>query len=336
MLNPGQTHTGIRSAPVGRRRGLVTANLLGVPFGLAGLGQCWSAAHTASAVPAWPADLVFGLSAATWLVVSAAYLQNVRRTARTRTELSDATYAPFIALLFIVPMIVGVASSTEHEASGTTTFFVAMVLTVLYGGWLTGQWVVSDIRLAQWHPGYLLPTVAGGLIASAGCAVLGYESLARLMFGYGTICWLVLGTIIFARLFTESALPTPLVPTLAILVAPPVVAGNAWLEINGHRSDGVVLFLSGYAVVMVAVQVRLIPVYARLSFAPGWWAFSFSFAAATAFAIRWLNINHTADQPSVIGLLSLATLGIGTLCLGTMLGLWRGSFLPAAAASTCD
>jgi hypothetical protein len=47
----------------------------------------------------------------------------------------------------------------------------------------TMKWIVADLQLAQWHPGcpprnthpgYFLPTVAGGLIAAAGSAALGY------------------------------------------------------------------------------------------------------------------------------------------------------------------
>jgi tellurite resistance protein len=41
---------------------------------------------------------------------------------------------------------------------------------------------------------------------------------------------------------------------------------------------------------MVLVQVRLIPVDRRLSFAPGAWSFTFAYAAAAADALTWLVI----------------------------------------------
>ena len=34
------------------------------------------------------------------------------------------------------------------------------------GGWLTGQWVVTDLALDHVHPGYFLPTVAGGYVGA--------------------------------------------------------------------------------------------------------------------------------------------------------------------------
>ncbi|MET8102325.1 hypothetical protein ABZV29_38760 [Streptomyces sp. NPDC005236] len=99
-------------------------------------------------------------------------------------------------------------------------------------GWLTGVWIRSDTKLVQWHPGYFLPTVGGGLLTAGGSAALGRSRLSQIMFGYGLICWLVLGSILLARLFTQAPLPTPIVPTIAIEPAPPVVAGNAWFTMT--------------------------------------------------------------------------------------------------------
>ena len=42
------------------------------------------------------------------------------------------------------------------------TFLVFLIATVLHGGWVTGQWFVVDLDRSKLHPGYFLPTVAGG------------------------------------------------------------------------------------------------------------------------------------------------------------------------------
>src|SRR5438270_2547057 len=134
------------------------------------------------------------------------------------------------------------------------------------------------------------------------------------MFGYGLVCRFVLGSIMLLRLFTQPPLPTPLVPTIAIEVAPPVVAGNAWFSINGGRVDAVALGLAGYGLLMVGVQLRLFPVYRRVPFGPGWWAFSFSYAAVFVVAIRWLAAEHVAHQQVLTYvLLSILTAGVAAL-----------------------
>jgi tellurite resistance protein len=61
----------------------------------------------------------------------------------------------------------------------------------------------------------LLPTVAGGLLAAGGAAAFNWTRLSELMFGFGFICWVVLGSILLLRLFTQPALPNRLLPFIA-------------------------------------------------------------------------------------------------------------------------
>jgi tellurite resistance protein len=312
---------------------LLTANLFGIPFGLAGLAQVWSVAHDLISAPAWPGRVLWVVTALVYLVLLVAYLANVARTGRARTEMSDQTFGPFTALIFILPMLLGVALAGSAPRTGTAIFVVCLVLVALYGGWLSGQWIIQDLPLEKWHPAYFLPTVAGPLLAAAGCAARGLDGLARLMLGYGLVCWVVLGSIILARLFTRSPLPTPLIPTLAIEVAPPVVAGSAWFAINGNRPDTVAYLLAGYALLMVLVQLRLIPLYVRVPFVAGVWAFAFSYAAAVSVGIRWLVAEQVpARQGLTYALLSVTSLAFAALVGRTLLGLRRGTFLPRPPA----
>jgi tellurite resistance protein len=310
----------------------LTPNLFAIPFGLCGLAQCWSLAAAQNAAPAWPADTLSALAAVAWAGLLVAYVRNAVAAGRLRTELADPTFGPFTSLVVIVPMLLGTALARHAHGAGEAVFLVALVATVLLGSWLVGEWIVSDLALAQWHPGYFLPTVAGGLLAAGGCAAFGYDSLARLMFGYGAVCWIVLGSVILLRLFTQPALPAALTPTIAIELAPPVVAGAAWFEINGGRADAVALGLAGYAVLMVVVQVRLAPLYRRLPFGPGWWSFSFSYAAAFAIAIRWLTVEDAPGQRLFTQvLLAVITAWLLVLAARTGTHLARGTFLPRPA-----
>ncbi|MGI8880622.1 MAG: hypothetical protein ACR2KJ_08985 [Jatrophihabitans sp.] len=136
-----------------------------------------------------------------------------------------------------------------------------LVLTVLLGGWFTGQWIYAPVDLDRFHPGYFLPTVAGGLIAAAAAATVGQHRLAEVMLGLGTVCWLVLGSIILGRLLFRPLLPPPLQPTLAIEVAPAAVASLAWFALHGDAIDLVSSFVAGYGLLMVIAQLRLLPAY---------------------------------------------------------------------------
>ncbi len=317
--------------PTSTRSPRVTPNVFGVPFGLCGLAQCWSTAHTVAGTPRWPADLLWIITAAVWVATLIWYARDVVRGGRLRTELSDPVFAPFTALIVIVPMFLGVALAGHIRPAGVLVFGIALAFTVAIGGWLTAAWIVEDLQLAQWHPGYFLPTVGGGLIGSGGSAALGHRTVAMVLFGYGIICWLTLGAIILLRLVAAPALPPPLRPTIAIMVAPPVVAGNAWFLMNAGHLDAVAAGLAGYAVLMVLAQIPLIPVYRRVPFGPGWWAFSFSYAAAFTLAVNWLAAGRVPGQQVwTTALLLVLTLGIAMLAVATVRRLVRGTYLPAA------
>jgi len=102
----------------------------------------------------------------------------------------------------------------------------------------------------------------------------------------------VLGSLTLNRLFFRPPPPPSLIPTMAIESAPPVLTGVAYFAINGGRVDFVARALGCYAIVMALVQLRLIPVYARLSYSPGFWAFTFSYAIVATDALLWLKLTR--------------------------------------------
>lgn len=312
----------------------ITPNLFGISFGLTGLGEVWATAAHLYDVPARVGDALFVVSAVVWAATLATYVRHVVVTGRWRTELLDPVFAPFVALAGIVPMLLGVALASHAHGLAELVVTVSLLFTLVLGGALMGQWIVSDLTLAQWHPGYFLPTVAGGYLGAGSLAALGHDDLAHALFGYGTVSWLVLGSILLQRTFVEQRLPAPLVPTMAIQMAPPVVAGTAWFEINGGRVDALALGLAGYAVLMAMVQIRLVPVFRTSPFGPGWWSFSFSYAAVFVDALHWMSVEDVAQASTWTWLLlAVVSTGIAALTFRTVRAIAQGRFLPAPLAS---
>jgi tellurite resistance protein len=198
---------------------------------------------------------------------------------------------------------------------------------------MTGDWIADDGHLQRWHPGYYLPTCAGGLLAGGASAALGFTTLSHVLFGIGITSFVLLGSIIQLRLFNAPSLPPPLLPTIAIDVAPPVVAGSAWFAINGGRVDTPAAILGGLAVLLLLVQVRLIPLYRRAPFGVGFWAFSFPAAAAVTDGVHWLAAEHVRGGAGLgYALAGVLTAGYALLAARTVLGLVNGTFLPRVAA----
>jgi tellurite resistance protein len=277
-------------------------------------------------------DGLLALSALTWAVVVIFYLRYALFQHRTVVaDLLDHTAGPFASLALITPMLLAAEGIYPYAPTpGKAMVDSFLVATVALGGWFTGQWIYGPLQLDQMHPGYFLPTVAGGLVASACAADVGQHRLAEAMFGLGIICWIILGSIILARLLVRPALVTPLIPTLAIEVAPPAVASLAYFALDHDRLDTVAAALAGYGLLMVMAQLRLLPAYLRLQFMPSLWAFTFAWAAVVTSSLHWLHDAKPAGyRVYEYIILMIITLGIGVLAVRTALALFRKQLVPA-------
>ncbi|HEX4088316.1 MAG TPA: hypothetical protein VHZ33_06335 [Trebonia sp.] len=313
----------------------IPMNLFAIPFGLAGLGEAWSALSGEQHAPAAVGDVVLLIAAACWLALVAAHLRHLLTVApsawaEVRGDLLDPVLAPFTSLVFITPILLasdGLFPQAATAGRVITDLFIA--LTMLLAGWFVGQWFVEPLDLDRYHPGYFLPTVAGSLVASQGAALVGQQRLAEVLLGSGLFSWIVVGSLIMGRLFFRPLLPPALRPTMAIEVAPAAVASLAWFAIHGPRIDVVIAFFGGYGLLMVIAQLRLLPVYLRLPFMPGMWSFTFSWAAVAAAAIIWLQsaapVGYRVWQYLII---AAVTALIGGIALRTVIAISRHQLLP--------
>jgi tellurite resistance protein len=274
----------------------VRPTMFGIALGIAGLAQAWHAAipvlGTVQAVP----GALDVLAAAVWLVVVGAYLAQGPRI--ILADLHDPVLSPFVSSSALAAMLLAAGLAKDALAAGRVLVVAFLAVTIAVGGSLTGQWMTGGIQPDSVHPGYFLPTAAGGLIGATAAAQVHLHALAEASFGIGVICWIVLGSVIMYRLFTRPALPSALVPTLAIELGIPAVAGLAYFAVAGQTVSLAACTLGGYTVLMALVQARLIPVYRRLPVTPGSWAFTFAYAAAAADALVWLAITK---PPGAVG-----------------------------------
>lgn len=280
------------------------------------------------------ANALFVVSAAVWLIVLGGYLRYLMsERSAFRRDLLDPAGSPFASLAVITPMVLAADDLyTYAPGPGRVLLDVFLGLTVILGGWFTGQWIYGSVPFGQFHPGYFLPLVAGGLIASADAAGVGQHRLAEVMFGLGATSWIVYGSVIMGRLILGPALPEPLVPTLAIEVAPAAVASLAYFAIDGDRVDLLAAVMGGYGLMMALGQLRLLPMYARLPFMAGTWAFTFSWAAVATTALHWLNDTRPGDYRmwEYVVIAAISAL-VGAIALRTMVAIGRRQLLPVTA-----
>jgi tellurite resistance protein len=309
-----------RGVPRSRR---VPPNLFGIGFGLSGLGQAWHAAGPVLGVPGAVADAIYIIAAGVWLALVVAYAAQGPR--RMLADLRDPVLTPFSSLAVITPMILAAALATVAPAAGRVLVIIFLAVTVALGGWLTGQWIAGDLNADSLHPGYYLPTVAGGLVGAGAAAQVHLHALAVASFGIGILCWVLVGSLLLNRLFFRRLLPAPLMPTLAIEFAPPAVAGVAYFALTGGAVTFIAAALGGYAILMAVVQLRLVPLYARLRFSPGFWSFTFSYAAGATDALLWITATKPAGARAYAAVvIALITALIAAIAGRTVVAAVRG------------
>jgi tellurite resistance protein len=306
----------------------VPPNLFAIVLGIAGLAQAWHAAVPLLGTPPAVPNALSILDAALCLVLVGSYLVQGPRI--IMADLRDPVLSPFISSSALTAMILSAALARDAFAAGRVLVIVSLAATIGIGGWLTGQWMTGGIEPDSVHPGYFLPTAAGGLIGASVAAQVHLHALAEASFGIGIISWVLLGSTILNRLFSRPALPSALVPTMAIELGIPAVAGTAYFALAGQTVSFVACVLGGYAVLMVLVQVRLIPVYRRISFTPGAWSFTFSYAAAAADALVWLAITKPPGATGyAITVIALLTAFVSWIAFRTVVLAVRGQLFPA-------
>lgn len=309
-------------------------NLFAMPFGLAGLGVVWSTMSRYDRAPRLVAEALFAAAALVWVVVLVRYLRYalVRRDT-VRADLTDTVASPFTSVTVIVPMLLAAQGVFPiAPVAGRVLTDVFLVLTVLLGSWLTSQWMYGPLDLDRFHPGYLLPTVAGGMLASAAASEVGEHQIAVAAFGIGLVCWLSLGSVVVARLMFRPPLPVPLMPTLAIEIAPAATASIAWFALNGDKIDVVAAVIGGYGLFMVLAQARFVRTFATLPFMPSTWSFTFTWAAAATTVLHWLNDDRAVGAAGYEYLVAAAiTVLVGGIAVRTLIALGRGQLLPKQA-----
>jgi tellurite resistance protein len=322
MASSTTVHTSSR-AP--RRQ--IRPNAFGIAFGIVGLAEAWAEAEPTLGTPHVIPNVLNILAAVVWTALLVAYASQGPR--HIMADLRDRVFGPFVTLPSIVGLFLAASLSEYAFDAGRVLVVVFVVITIGLGGWITGHWIAGDLDPDFAHPGYFLPTVAGGFIAAYACAQVNLHSLAQATFGSGVLSWLLIGSLILNRLFFRPALPTALLPTLAIEVGPPAVAGIAYIALTGGATDTIAYGLTGYTILMALVQLRLAPIFVRLRFSPAFWSFAFVYSAVAAYALLWIGLTHPAGA-TVYATVLLTAITAFVVAIGarTLVAVWHGEFFP--------
>jgi tellurite resistance protein len=311
---------------IDRGRPRLPLNTFGIAFGTAGIAGTWTAASAELGAPPVIGEVLWGVAAIAWVVIIVRYLRRPGGLTAIRADLHHPVLGPFAALVPAVGSLLSAHLAASMPVVGTVGVWVMLAVTTAFGAWFLASLLTVPRDVGTLHGGYLLPTVAGTLLAAQALATIGATTLAIGYFAAGILFWVLVGALLIARLATGPAIPATLLPTLAILSAPPAVAGNAWWTITDGAPSIVHTVLAGTMVALLLPHLFLVRRYVTSGFAIGFWAMTFTAAASATYGVRLLA---SGDLETLGVVAAWVTVGVATALVASIairsLGLLRAT-----------
>lgn len=302
--------------------------LFAVPMGLGGLGLMWREAARVLGAPTLIGEAVLLAMALAWGAIAAAHgLRLLRHPGAVRAELAHPVRAPFAGAISIGLMLIAAALIPHAPSLAALVWAAGVTLHLLIATVLLRRILLGRAEPAMLAPPLLIPLV-GTILAPAFGAQLGQPALSWVLFGIGTLLWLLVQPLLLHRLLAGPPLPERLRPALVIFLAPPAIAALAAGALLGDPLHPLSLAAFGAAVFIATALLAIAPEIARVPFGLAHWGLSFPTAAFAVAALQKLDALPSAPGALLAALLlGGVTAVILWLCWRTLGALRAGAFL---------
>lgn len=278
----------VTKAPVHDRLEHFPIPIFAMVMGLSGLTL---ALHTAEVQAGWlhvASSAALTVTLALFAALAAIYaLKALRHPRAVAGEWQHPVKLSFFPALTISLLLIATAVNASHAGAARAIWMIGAVgqagltLAVL-SNWI-GHRPFQPVHIS---PAWFIPAV-GNVVAPIAGVPLGFVETSWIFFSAGLVFWVVLLVLVMNRLIFHDPLPGRMVPTLAILIAPPAVAFLSWLQLNGGALDPAARLFYGTAIVFAALALTQVAKLRGQGFALSWWALSFPVAALTVATFRF-------------------------------------------------
>jgi tellurite resistance protein len=315
-------------------RKTLPVGFFGIAVGTLALSNAWRVG-----VRLWHLDMALAhamtaASLAVWLLLLVAYgMKWIRQPEAALKELNDPHQSYFVALVPVSSLLAASALIPFARPLAVAIFAVAVAFQLGWGVVAHGRFWQGTEKPASKTPAMYLSAIAPNLVSATTAAALGWPHLGMLFFGAGVVYWLLIEALILGGVANNRALDKALRPAIGIQLAPPVVAGVAWLSFYSGGSDVVAYLLLGYGLYQVLLLLRLLPWILEQPFSPSYWAFSFGVAALPTMVMRMAGQGESGFIVWLAPALFIVSNGVIALLVVKTVGLLlQGRLLPAAAS----
>lgn len=301
-------------------------------MGVGALSLAWKRAAHLWELPTWPSLLILAIAAGLYVLVVCAYLAKwALHPKAARAELSHKMRMPFVPTITIATLVLATAGADVAPGLASIMWWVGALGHLLATALVLTAWSMRpDITSTDITPAWLIPIV-GNVITPLAAPQIGNIDLAWFSFGVGMVFWGVFLTLIIERLLMhDKGIPAKLMPTYAIMVAPPAVALVAWSRL-GHESDDplsrILLSISWMFALLIGFQAKKL---LEIPFALPYLAYTFPVAAlAVASLVSAEALPGALYQWLALIALAVASIAIPIILVGVLVLTFKGRIFEA-------
>jgi|SRR6056297_607854 len=204
----------------------------------------------------------------------------VKYPEEVKKEYSNSVKYNFFSTISIGLLLLS-AAFLEYNAGVSKALWIAGTSMHLYFTYRTlSFWVFhKEHSFTSFNPIWFIPVVGNLLVPVAGTVHFANE-ISWFFFSIGMVFWAVLFTTFMYRIIFHEALPEKIVPSLAILIAPPAIGFISYVKLTGQL-DGFARIMYYIALFLFTFVFSRIGEYMKMNFYLSWWAFSFPISSFT-------------------------------------------------------
>lgn len=250
-----------------------------VIMGLSGFAIAWEKASELLQINIFFDSLFAWGSIFAFIVVTGVYCKKIMfHPDAVREELQHPVKLSFFPAASIGLLLISIAMINRAEALSHVLWFMGAVLHLGLFLYVVNSWMHhGHYQIPHISPAWFIPAVGNVLVPIAGTH-FGYIEVSWFFFSIGIMFWIILFTLFFNRILFHNPMPSHLVPTFFILIAPPAVGFISYVKLNGGLDNfaHILYYIALFLTLLLFTQIKQ---FAKLPFFLSWWAYSFPISA---------------------------------------------------------
>jgi len=250
-------------------------SFLAICLGLIGFTLAWQKAEHILEIPFAISNYLLYLTIFLFVIIILTYfLKMFKYPEEIKKEFNHPiklNFYPILAKVFLISSLVYLAINVSVSKY---LWWIGVILQSVFTITIMSIWIKHEkFKIHHINPSWFIPVVGLIIIPIAGVKHFNPE-VSWFFFSIGFFWWLILTVIVFNRIIFHPPIAEKLMPTLAILFAPPIIGFISLTKLLGGLNPfGNMLYYFGlFLFILILFQTKM---FAKLKFNLPWWAYSF-------------------------------------------------------------